>query len=94
MEPMSERPERRQASSTITEREPAAYLARARGPGESKMQPKPDPRPSGEPARVVTKEYDVPLDPDVGLPANFVQRRRERLVPWHAVRPDPPVGRA
>lgn len=51
----------------------AAYLARARGPGESKMQPKPDPRPSGEPARVVTKEYDVPLDPDVGLPANFVQ---------------------
>ena len=51
----------------------ATYLARARGPGESSMRFKPDPRPSGEGARVVTKEYDVPLDPDVGLPANFVQ---------------------
>ena len=51
----------------------AAYLARARGPGESSMRFKPDPRPSGEAARVVTREYDVPLDPDVGLPANFVQ---------------------
>ena len=34
------------------------------------MQVQPRPRPSGEAARVVTKEYDVPLDPDVGLPAN------------------------
>ena len=55
------------------QKELAAYLARARGPGESSMRFKPDPRPSGEAARVVTKEYDVPLDPDVGLPANFVQ---------------------
>ncbi len=51
----------------------AAYLARARGPGESTMRFKPDPRPSGEAARVVTKEYEVPLDPDAGLPDNFVQ---------------------
>jgi streptogramin lyase len=55
------------------QQELAAYLARARGPGESTMQVKPEPRPSGEAARVMFKEYDVPLDPDVGLPDNFVQ---------------------
>ena len=51
----------------------AAYLARARGPGESSMKFKLEPRPSGETARVMFKEYDVPLDPDAGLPRNFVQ---------------------
>lgn len=51
----------------------AAYLARARGPGESSMKLKLEPRPSGEAARVMFKEYDVPLDPDAGLPKNFVQ---------------------
>ena len=51
----------------------AAYLARARGPSEGAMKFKPDPRPSGESARVMFKEYDVPLDPDSGLPSNFVQ---------------------
>ncbi len=51
----------------------AAYLARARGPGESAMRLRPEPRPAGEPARVMFKEYDVPLDPDAGLPDNFVQ---------------------
>src|SRR5882757_5252176 len=55
------------------QQELAAYLARARGPGESSMAFKPEPRPSGEAARVMFKEYDVPLDPDQGLPANFVQ---------------------
>src|SRR5882757_3137041 len=55
------------------QKELAAYLARARGPGESAMKIKLDPRPAGEAARVMFKEYDVPLDPDVGLPANFVQ---------------------
>ena len=55
------------------QQELAAYLARARGPGESNMKFKPEPRPSGEAARVMFKEYDVPLDPDQGLPANFVQ---------------------
>jgi streptogramin lyase len=55
------------------QKELAAYLARARGPGKSAMQFKPEPRPSGEAARVMFKEYDVPLDPDAGLPANFVQ---------------------
>jgi hypothetical protein len=55
------------------QKELAAYLARARGPGEGAMKFKPDPRPSGESARVMFKEYDVPLDPDSGLPSNFVQ---------------------
>lgn len=55
------------------QKELAAYLARARGPGESSMTVKLDPRPSGEAARVVFREYDVPLDPDAHLPANFVQ---------------------
>src|SRR5262249_51822469 len=40
----------------------AAYLARARGPGESSMKIKLRPRPSGEAARVVFTEYDVPLE--------------------------------
>jgi hypothetical protein len=55
------------------QKELAAYLARARGPGESAMTFKLEPRPAGEAARVMFKEYDVPLDPDAGLPANFVQ---------------------
>jgi streptogramin lyase len=55
------------------QKELAAYLARARGPGQSTMDVKLDPRPAGEAARVVYREYDVPLDPDAGLPANFVQ---------------------
>jgi streptogramin lyase len=55
------------------QKELAAYLARARGPGESAMKFKLEPRPSGEAARVMFKEYDVPLDPDQGLPSNFVQ---------------------
>ena len=55
------------------QKELAAYLARARGPGESSMRFNLDPRPSGEAARVVFKEYDVPLDADAGLSANFVQ---------------------
>jgi hypothetical protein len=55
------------------QKELAAYLARARGPGESAMKFKLEPRPSGEAARVMFKEYEVPLDADAGLPANFVQ---------------------
>jgi streptogramin lyase len=55
------------------QKELAAYLARARGPGESAMKFTLEPRPSGEAARVVFKEYDVPLDPDARLPEHFVQ---------------------
>jgi streptogramin lyase len=55
------------------QKELAAYLARARGPGATSMKVKVEPRPSGEAARAVYKEYEVPLDPDANLPANFVQ---------------------
>ncbi len=40
----------------------AKYLARARGPGETSMKFKLRPRPSGEAARVVVKEYDFPME--------------------------------
>ena len=45
----------------------AAYLARARGPGESSMKVAPRPRPAGEAARAVWTLYDVPLNPDAGI---------------------------
>ncbi len=48
------------------QKELAAYLARARGPGPSSMIFNLRPRPAGEAARVVFKEYDVPLEPDTG----------------------------
>ena len=48
-------------------KELAAYLARARGPGESSMKFKPHPRPTGEAARAVWKLYDLPLNPDSGI---------------------------
>ena len=46
----------------------AAYLARARGPGASSMTFNLRPRPSGETARVVFTDYEAPPDPDVGMP--------------------------
>ena len=54
------------------QKELAAYLARARGPNGTPKVALPA-RPSGEAARVEIREYDLPLDPDAGLPANFVQ---------------------
>ncbi len=50
----------------------AAYLARARGPGATSMVYKLRPRPSGEAARVVFKEYDVPVDPALKLPNKYL----------------------
>jgi streptogramin lyase len=47
----------------------AHYLAKARGPGENAFRIKSRPRPSGEAARVVFREYDIPLNPDQDLPA-------------------------
>ena len=44
------------------QKELAAYLARARGPGETSMKFNLRPRPSGEAARVVFKEYDFPME--------------------------------
>lgn len=54
------------------QQELAAYLARARGPGENGLNLKLRPKLNGEAARVVVTEYDVPLDPNAGLPADFV----------------------
>jgi len=45
----------------------AAYLARARGPGESSMKVVQRARPTGEAARAVWTLYDVPLNPDAGI---------------------------
>jgi streptogramin lyase len=47
------------------------YLARARGPGDSSMNYNLRTRPTGEAARAVFKEYDVPLDPDLKLPGTY-----------------------
>jgi virginiamycin B lyase len=49
----------------------AAYLARARGPGESSMKVTPRPRPAGEAARAVWTLYDVPLNPDAGIGTRY-----------------------
>ncbi len=51
----------------------AAYLARARGPNTDESGVKLEPRPSGEAARAMFQEYDMPLDPGSNLPADFVQ---------------------
>lgn len=58
-----------QATIDYNQKELAAYLARARGPGATSMNfDKMRPRPSGEAARAVFKEYDVPVNPEAGLP--------------------------
>src|SRR5579864_8510299 len=51
------------------QKELADYLARVRGPAASDVKIVLRPRPAGETARVVFKEYDVPLQPDMGVPA-------------------------
>jgi streptogramin lyase len=59
------------ASPTLdhNQKQLAAYLARARGPGETSMKfDNLRPRPSGEAARVVFTDYEAPPDPDVGMP--------------------------
>src|SRR6202047_4309552 len=48
----------------------AAYLARARGPGETSMKFKERPRPTGDAARVVWTTYELPLNPDAGMGTN------------------------
>ena len=49
----------------------AAYLARARGPGESSMKVVSRARPSGESARAVWTLYDLPLNPDIGIGTQY-----------------------
>ena len=46
------------------EKDLAAYLARVSGPDQSAMKFKLRPRPTGEAARAVFTEYDVPIAPD------------------------------
>ena len=53
------------------QKELAAYLARARGPGETSMTFTPRQRPTGEAARVVWKIYDLPLNPDSGIGTKY-----------------------
>ena len=53
------------------EKELAAYLTAARGPGPTTMQFHLRPRPTGEAARVVFQEYDIPMDPDVHSPTKY-----------------------
>lgn len=47
----------------------AAYLARVRGPGLTELKLKIPPRPTGEAARAVVIEYDVPLNRTGGSPS-------------------------
>jgi streptogramin lyase len=49
----------------------AAYLAKVRGPGPTTMKFKVRPRPSGEAARVVFTEYEVPLDQSIGYETEY-----------------------
>ena len=49
----------------------AAYLARARGPGESSMKVAARARPTGEAARAVWTLYDLPLNPDAGIGTQY-----------------------
>jgi streptogramin lyase len=51
------------------QQELAHYLAKVRGPGQGDFRITTRPRPSGEAARVVFREYDIPLNPDQDLPA-------------------------
>jgi streptogramin lyase len=53
----------------VQQKELAHYLAKARGPDHSAFRITTRPRPSGEAARVVFREYDIPLNPDQDLPA-------------------------
>jgi streptogramin lyase len=49
----------------------AAYLAKVRGPGPTAMKFKVRPRPTGDAARVVFTEYEVPLDPGSGFDTKY-----------------------
>ena len=53
------------------QKELAAYLARARGPGESSMKIASRPRPAGEAARAVWTLYDLQLNPDTGIGTTY-----------------------
>ena len=54
-----------------TQKPLAAYLARARGPGETSMRFTQRARPGGEAARAVWTLYDVPLNPEAGIGTQY-----------------------
>ena len=54
-----------------SQKELAAYLARARGPGETSVKVAQRARPSGEAARAVWTLYDLPLNPDTGIGTKY-----------------------
>ena len=74
------------------QKELAAYLAQARGPGASDMRVKLEPRPSGEAARVdvqgIRRSARSRFQPARQLRAE----RRQRLVAGHAIGADPRLG--
>src|SRR5256714_11179646 len=53
------------------QKELSAYLARARGPGESSMKVASRARPAGEAARAGWTPYDLPLNPDAGIGTRY-----------------------
>jgi mono/diheme cytochrome c family protein len=60
----------------------AAYLARARGPGESSMKFTARSRATGEAARATWTLYDLPLNPDVGIATNGVKYNPNDGTDW------------
>ena len=54
-----------------TQKQLAAYLARARGPGASSMKVAARARPTGEAARAVWTLYDLPLIPGTGIGTQY-----------------------
>ena len=67
----------------------AAYLARARGPGESSLKIAPRPRPTGEAARVVWTLYDLPTESGRRHRHRLSDQRRHRLVARHDLQARP-----
>jgi hypothetical protein len=53
------------------QKELAAYLARASGPGESSMKVVPRPRPVRDAARAVWTLYDLPMNPETGIGTRY-----------------------
>jgi len=60
----------------------AAYLARARGPGETSMRFTPRQRATGEAARATWTLYDLPLNPDVGIATEGVKYNPNDGTDW------------
>jgi len=60
----------------------AAYLSRARGPGETSMKFTPRPPATGEAARATWTLYDLPINPDTGIGAQGVKYNPNDGTDW------------